>query len=72
MKNLFIKSRRGNIARCGGSGGSDFNTAFHKGWREKFAGRANLFKGAIFNAPARGEYGGAHQTDHRVWTKIIF
>ena len=33
MKNFFIKSRRRYVARRGGSGGSDFNTAFHKGWR---------------------------------------
>ena len=33
MKNFFIKSRRGYVARRGGSGGSDFNTAFHKDWR---------------------------------------
>ena len=33
INNFFLKSRREYVARCGGSGGGDFNTAFHKGWR---------------------------------------
>ena len=45
MKNFFIQSRRGCVARLDGFGGSDFNTAFYKGWRKliKEPARALVF-----------------------------
>ena len=33
-----------------------FDIASALGWHEKFAGRASLFKEAVFNAPLLGEY----------------
>ena len=42
INNFFLKSRRWNITRCGGSGGGDFNTAFHKGWRTARISRPSL------------------------------
>ena len=45
MKNFFIKCHREYVARRGGSGGGDFNTPFHKGWRKliKEPARARVF-----------------------------
>ncbi len=42
INNFFLKSRRAAQHIRGGSGGGDFNTAFHKGWRTARISRPSL------------------------------